>query len=241
MNLNRSQLSLLITFLSMSLLVLSLYNIHLGSKEKEEYIIELSLAEEELLEKIIEEEEKAEEPQNPGQSKSNLAYNETAKPSLGNPEPLKTLEELMDEQETASNSEEDTDYLSSETGYGASLKKLARQRMEAKQKIGELEAKKEAMTSFSKRNTTVSYSLLNRNHYDLPIPVYTCIEGGKIVVNIKVDAFGKVTEAEVNKKSSNTLNGCLVDNAITYALKARFDGASRAEQRGTITYLFQGK
>lgn len=238
MNLNRSQLSLLITFLSMSLLVLSLYNIHLGSKEEEEYVIELSLAEEELLEKIEEEEA---ELQKPGQSKSNLAYNETAKPSLGNPEPLKTLEELMEEQETASNSDEDTDYLSSETGYGASLKKLARQRQEAKQKIGELEAKKEAPTSFFKRNTTVSYSLLDRNHYDLPIPVYTCIEGGKIVVNIKVNASGNVTEAEVNKKSSNTLNGCLVDNAITYALKARFNAASRAEQRGTITYLFQGK
>tara|TARA_R110002020_G_scaffold63170_2_gene168789 strand:- start:162143 stop:162817 length:675 start_codon:yes stop_codon:yes gene_type:complete len=224
----------------MSLLVVSLYNIHLGSKQEEEYEIELSLVEEDMIEEEMEK-EPLEESEKPGQSKSNLAYNETAKPSVGSPEPLQTLEELMEEQETASNSEEDTDYLSSDTGYGASLKKLAKQRQEAKQKIGELEAKKEAPTSFSKRNTTVSYSLIDRTHYDLPIPVYTCIEGGKIVINIIVNSSGNVTEATVNRKSSNTLNGCLVDNAITYALKARFDNASRNDQRGTITYLFQGK
>lgn len=242
MKLNRSQLSFLITFFSMSLIVLALYNIHLGAKEKGEYVVELTLLNDEELEKLLEEEKKAEkEIDQPSQSKSNLAVNEASKPSFGKPEPLKTLEELMENNETSSTSDEESDYLNSTNGYGASLKKLSKQREEAKQKLGELEAKKTKSTSYSKRNTTVSYSLVDRNHYELPIPVYTCIEGGKIVINIIVDASGYVTEAEVNKKSSNTLNGCLVENAITYALLARFNSSKELNQKGTITYLFQGK
>ncbi len=242
MKLNRSQLSFLITFFSMSLMVLALYNIHLGAKEKEEYIIELTLLDDEELEKLLEEENKVDkEVDQPSQSKSNLAVNETSKPSFGKPEPLKTLEELREDQETSSTSDEETDLLNSTNGYGANLQKLAKQREAAKQKLGELEAKKTKSTSYSKRSTTVSYSLVDRNHYDLPIPVYTCIEGVKIVINILVDPSGYVIEAEVKKKSSNTLNGCLVENAIAYALLARFNSSDVENQKGTITYLFQGK
>jgi hypothetical protein len=56
-----------------------------------------------------------------------------------------------------------------------------------------------------------------------------------------VDALGYVTEADFNSKSSGTSNGCLVDNAIAYALKARFNSSDKEFQKGTITYLFQGK
>ncbi|MEO0901828.1 MAG: hypothetical protein AAFY00_07305, partial [Bacteroidota bacterium] len=48
MNLNRQQLSFLITFFSMSLVILLLYNIHLGGMQEEEYVIELSLADEDI-------------------------------------------------------------------------------------------------------------------------------------------------------------------------------------------------
>ena len=61
------------------------------------------------------------------------------------------------------------------------------------------------------------------------------------MVNITVDNNGYVTEASFNDKSSGTDNGCLVDNAIAYALKARFSPDSKAAQIGTITYLFQSK
>ncbi|MGB5359011.1 MAG: energy transducer TonB, partial [Eudoraea sp.] len=64
---------------------------------------------------------------------------------------------------------------------------------------------------------------------------------GRVVVNIEVDATGNVINASFNEKSSNTSNGCLVENAITYALKAKFSSASRTSQKGTITYLFQSK
>ena len=243
MNLNRKQLSFLITFFSMALVVLGLYNIHLGHEEKEEYVIELSLLEEEDLEKIIEEEIKEmEDMAKADPVKSHMAYNEANKPSFGNPEPLKTLEEIMEEQEMSSDSDDPTDFLSSDSEYASRVKELAKRRREKQELLGEKEASKEVMTNnLAKRRTSISYSLVDRRHTSLPIPIYTCIEGGKVVINIKVDPLGKVIEADVNKKSSNTLNGCLVDNAIAYALKSKFNAGEKAEQMGTITYLFQEK
>ncbi|TQO39353.1 hypothetical protein GQ41_4028 [Arenibacter algicola] len=227
----------------MALVVLGLYNIHLGQEEKEEYVIELSLLEEEELEKPIEEELKEmEEMAKADPVKSHMAYNEANKPSFGNPEPLKTLEEILEEQELSSDSDDPTDYLSSDSEYAARVKELAKRRREKQELLGEKEASKEVMTNnLAKRRTSISYSLVDRRHTSLPIPIYTCIEGGKVVINIKVDPLGKVIEADVNKKSSSTLNGCLVDNAIEYALKSKFNTGVKAEQMGTITYLFQEK
>lgn len=243
MNLNREQLSLLITFLSMSLLVLCLYNIHLGQHAKEEYIIELNFPQDEDLEQIIEEElEALEKMANSAPIKSHLAFNEANKPSLGNPEPLKTIEELMAEQELSSDSDNPSDFLSSDSEYASRVKELAQKRREKQELLGEKEASKETMTNnLAKRNTSISYSLVDRQHTSLPIPIYTCIEGGKVVINIKVDSLGKVIEADVNKKSSSTLNGCLVDNAIQYALRSKFNSGTPTVQMGTITYLFQSK
>ena len=241
MDLNRSQLSFIITFCSLSIVILLLFNIHLGTKEQEEYIIELSLADEEI-EKIIEELERQEELANADPIKSHMAFNETAKSSLEEPEPLKTLEELLDEKEASMNEDEFKEFLNSDSGYAASLKDLAQKREERKQQLQEVEAKKKEFTNhLEKRKTSISFSLIDRNSYHLPPPIYTCIEGGKIVINIEVDATGNVINASFNEKSSNTSNGCLVDNAITYALKAKFSSASRTSQKGTITYLFQSK
>lgn len=238
-NLNRSQLSLLITFLSMSIVILLLFNIHLGGMQEEEYVIEMSLADEDIEKLLEQEEERLEEMKAANDPiKSHMAFNETAKPSVGNPEPLKTLEELLEER--ALNSE--TGEYADNSGFEEQLKKLAAQRDEKKQKLGERDAQKEEFTNFLKdRRTSISFSLVERNAYHLPPPIYTCIEGGKVVINISVDNNGYVTEATFNDKSSGTSNGCLVDNAITYALKARFSPDSKAAQIGTITYLFQGK
>ena len=59
------------------------------------------------------------------------------------------------------------------------------------------------------------------------------------MINITVDGQGYVTEASYNKSASSTTNGCLIDNAIHYARKARFDRSNKNKQVGTITYLFQ--
>lgn len=222
----------------MSIVVLLLFNIHLGGMQEEEYVIEMSLADEDIEELLEQEEERLEELANNDPIKSHMAFNETAKPSVGNPEPLKTLEELIEER--AMNSEEGE--YSGDSNFSEQLKQLKAQRDEKKQKLGERDAQKEEFTHFQKeRRTSISYSLVERNAYYLPPPIYTCIEGGKVVINIKVDDNGYVTEATFNDKSSGTSNGCLVDNAIEYALKARFSSDSKAEQIGTITYLFQGK
>ena len=242
MNLSRSQLSLLITAFSLSIVVLILFNLHLGAEQEDEYVIELSLADEEL-EALLEEEERLQEMlANTDPVKSHMALNEAAKPTIENPEPLKTLEEKQQKKAAGMDQEEARDFLSSESGYSANLKEILKQRELNKQKLEEIEAKKKEFSrNLENRRTSVSYSLVDRNNYELPPPIYTCIEGGKVVVNIKVDAYGYVKEATFNSKSSNTSNGCLVDNAITYALRARFDTSTKASQIGTITYIFQSK
>ena len=122
------------------------------------------------------------------------------------------------------------------------VKELAKKREEIKQLLGEKEAKKEEYTNhLAERRTSISFSLVDRNGYRLPPPIYTCIEGGKVVVNIEVNNLGQVTDASFNEKSSGTTNGCLVENAIAYAYKAQFSTSDKPSQKGTITYLFQGK
>lgn len=239
MNLDRKQLSLLITFFSMSIIVLCLYNINLGGEEEvDDYVVEMMLQDD--VEKLEQEKVKLEEMQNLDPLKSHMAFNETADPSLGNPEPFKTLEELVAEKEAAENDDEPSELLDGE--YAERVKELKKKREEAEQLLGEKEAKKEEFTrNLAKRRTSVSFSLIDRNGYRLPPPIYTCIEGGKVVVNIEVDKTGSVINADLNEKSSGTSNGCLVENAITYALKAKFSSHARASQRGTITYIFQGK
>ena len=124
MQLNRRQLSLLITFLTMALVVLSLFNIHLGSEKEDDYIIELSLAEDDIDIPMEEQEKEMRDMANAEPIKSHMAYNETAKPSFGNPEPLKTLDELMEEKESANGSDKTKDFLSSESDYAANLREL---------------------------------------------------------------------------------------------------------------------
>jgi hypothetical protein len=241
-NLNRNQLSFIITLFSLSLMVLLLYNLHLGAEKEDEYVIEMSLADEDLKEILEQEEKLAEELANAENLKSNRAVNETAKPSFGNPEPLKTLEELMEEKNLSSEEKTSEDLLNEDAAYAASLKELAKLREERKQKLGEKEAEKKEFTDYmANKRTRISYSLVERNSYELPPPIYTCIEGGKVVINIKVDEDGYVIEADFNATSSNTDNGCLVENAIEYAKKARFSRADKGLQIGTITYLFQSK
>lgn len=241
MQLNRSQLSFIITFFSLSIVILLLYTIQLGGEEKDEYVIEMSLADEDL-QKILEELDKQEELANADPIKSHMAFNETAKSNLQEPEPLKTLEEILEEKEQSLNDEDFKEYLNSESGYAASLKELAQKREEKKQQLEEIEAKKKEFTNhLEKRKTSISFSLVNRQNYRLPPPIYTCIEGGKVVINIEVDGSGNVTNANFNAKASNTSNGCLVENAITYAYKAKFNSDNNSLQKGTITYLFQSK
>lgn len=93
----------------------------------------------------------------------------------------------------------------------------------------------------SNKNSSISYSLVDREHAFLPTPVYLCEYGGKIVVNITVNHEGNVIDAYVNSSSASS-NGCLIDSALEYARASQFNpDATKASQLGTITFLFKGK
>lgn len=238
MNLNRKQLSLIITIFTMANVVLLAYNVHLVNREEDEYVIEMAILDEEV-EQLLEEKERLEEIAQNSSIKSHRAFNETAKPSIGAPEPLKSLQELMEEREMNT---EPNDFPAGDDGFASNLKELAKKREERKEQLGEREAEKKEFTNNLKdRRTSISYSLVDRNAYHLPPPIYTCEKGGKVVINIKVDRAGDVFEASFNEKSSNTNDYCLIENAKAYALKANFSRSSKNNQIGTITYLFQGK
>jgi len=89
-------------------------------------------------------------------------------------------------------------------------------------------------------NSSVSFSLKNRQKVKLPPPVYLCETAGKIVVNITVNAQGQVIDTYINSSSSSD-NQCLIDTAIEYAENAIFSDADRKSQIGSITYYFKGK
>ncbi len=125
------------------------------------------------------------------------------------------------------------------------IKNIIAQRSEKKRESqasnGDNTSKKASSKTSANTNSSVSYSLVNRTDRQLPPPVYLCGTGGKIVINITVNASGDVVNAYVNTSSSSK-NECLIDSALEYAKKARFSAdASRESQIGSITYYFQGK
>ena len=88
----------------------------------------------------------------------------------------------------------------------------------------------------------ISFNLKGRKAYDLPNPGYTCNGNGVVVVQIKVDKTGKVKMAEYNAGASSRATTCMVERALLYANKSRFDyKSSESIQTGTITYTFTGK
>lgn len=88
----------------------------------------------------------------------------------------------------------------------------------------------------------ISYDLTGRNPQSLPKPQYNCDESGKVVVEIKVDRFGKVVNAEPGQKGSTTHAKCLWDSAKKAALTTKFNKQTKESaadfQIGTITYTF---
>lgn len=92
------------------------------------------------------------------------------------------------------------------------------------------------------RNSTLSYQLVGRKAILLPNPIYTCEGFGKVVINIEVNAKGKVVKTSLNKNASTTQNECLFDSAKNYAQRAKFtSNSSKSIQIGSITYIFPGQ
>ncbi len=99
---------------------------------------------------------------------------------------------------------------------------------------------KERNSKKGNRESTVSYNLKDRRAIVIPNPVYTCDALGKIVLDIEVNSTGAITKKEYNKKASTSSNGCLIDQALSYASEALFNSTATVSQKGTITFNFQG-
>ena len=85
----------------------------------------------------------------------------------------------------------------------------------------------------------MSYNIKGRYKTYLPIPVYKCEFGGKVVVAVVVNRQGRVLKAEVVDKESNQ-DSNLREVAVDAALRSEFNVDASAPERlaGTITYNF---
>lgn len=88
----------------------------------------------------------------------------------------------------------------------------------------------------------IAYDLSGRSVAGrLPEPLYPGNESGKVVVDVEVDAAGKVTRAAYRAEGSTTGSRQLIDAAVAAAYKARFSQSEAVVQNGTITYVFKLK
>lgn len=79
----------------------------------------------------------------------------------------------------------------------------------------------------------------NNDERNIKNPQYTCEQGytGKIVLKIKVNGDGVVTDAEPMSNVAG-LAPCLLQQAKEYAKRSRFNTSSKTVQEGTMTYIF---
>lgn len=91
--------------------------------------------------------------------------------------------------------------------------------------------------------TNIFYSLENRYHLRLPVPVYKCEGEGVVEVQILVDQRGLVVNANLPDLGDTMNEICLAEAARDAALRTRFNSNFEApvRQQGTITYYFQAQ
>lgn len=238
MNFSYSYRAFLITTLLFGILFLLLYSLKLQSEtepELEKYDVEYTQEKEPVVEEEI-----APVTAENVKIETNRAYNEAEKllkdVENQNMAPTETTEGKLAEMEKAIDNAS-ASYTTS--GLAQTKKKPAEKNAFSN---GSNKTDAVSVTTASNRRTTISYRLNNRNAVVLPNPVYTCEGGGKIVINIEVDATGNVSKATYNRAASTTTNGCLIESAIAYAETSSFSKElSKNKQLGTITYNFPGQ
>ena len=238
---SNQQKALLITFLLSGTVVLSVFNLNI---KKQNELVSESYYEMEPEKELTQEEMKvleALEKLNNEKAETNKAYNETVKEKsfseaykpIAPPEdyvkPEFDQNEEVSEQSKSSNDE---------------ISDLNHEEISSFSKVNDIlnktTKKKEAPKS-TNRKSTIRYSLVDRTDEFLPIPIYLCEDGGKIVINITVNDNGNVIDTYVNNSSSSD-NQCLVDSALEYAKKAKFNASpGKKTQLGSITFNFVGK
>lgn len=219
--------ALIITSMLMGIVVLSLYNINMMSKQKEQSEILMEIPEEFLQEEETSEEEELiaqEDRQLIAGERTHSAYNEDFEDHDEIEERIKSLTET---EEAAQESEE------IKTDEGEVPLDNEENKDNEKKEKSDPEGE-----DTNNRNSSLTYSLKNRTSVDLPNPVYTCNGSGKVVVKIEVNQNGYVVDTKIDKKKSTTRNECLFDNALDYARQALFSRSDIEEQKGSITYYF---
>ena len=89
-------------------------------------------------------------------------------------------------------------------------------------------------------NNGVSYDLKGRGVQTLPLPQYNYQGEGRVVVEVRVDKNGRVTQATTGKQGTTTYDEYLHNAAKEAALKTVFEPDPNNEvQIGTITYNFK--
>ena len=238
---SNQQKALLITFLLSGTVVLSVFNLNI---KKQNELVSESYYEMEPEKELTQEEIKvleALEKLNNEKAETNKAYNETVKEKsfseaykpIAPPEDY-VKPEFDQNEEVSEPSKSSNDEISD----------LNHEEISSFSKVNDIlnktTKKKEAPKS-TNRKSTIRYSLVDRTDEFLPIPIYLCEDGGKIVINITVDDNGNVIDTYVNN-SSNSDNQCLIDSALEYAKKAKFNASpGKKTQLGSITFNFVGK
>ncbi len=191
------------------------------------------------IEKPVEKVEKPMEKKKGEKTKTPKAI-EAVKTHRPSKEGIKTVEQLLEEtppvkaspikepKATASDAKNDNTTAGTQPGRTA------------KKAFGKGNAKPVHPSAYSGKST-VSYLLPNRTAIRIANPVYTCIRGGVVVIDIRVNRGGAVTHAAIDKSRSHTTDRCLWDAALAYAKRSRFNAnpKARRSQPGYITYQFQ--
>ncbi|MBK5193082.1 MAG: TonB family protein [Flavobacteriaceae bacterium] len=229
--------ALIITLLFFAVLLLGLFNFNLANKNKatSEFLMDLDNLK--IEEPVIEKPEPEEAPKKNTRetAQTHRAFNEDQESRDENFD--QKLNEIF-EKNSALQTETSEDETSNSSG-NFNLRDKKKEQVKKKSDGN----KTSAVTSTKSGgidHSSISFSLLGRRAVDIPNPVYTCDRSGKIVVNISVNAEGRVTSSSVNKGSSSTTNECLADQALEYAAQAVFSRLpGRNSQPGTITYNFK--
>jgi TonB family protein len=240
LNFNNQQKALLLTFLISGTVILSVFNLsikkqnELSAESYYELEPEKELTQDEI--KVLE----ALEQLNNSKAETNKAFNETVK-EKSFAEAYKPIAPPEDYVRPESNENED---LNEQSSSNNDISDLNHEEVSSFSKVNDLlknQTKKKDAPESSNRKTTIRYSLVDRTDEYLPIPIYLCEAGGKIVINITVDAQGNVINTYVNTSSTST-NECLIESALEYAKEAKFNAKpNKKPQLGSITFNFIGK
>ncbi|WP_299435120.1 hypothetical protein [uncultured Aquimarina sp.] len=223
--------ALIITSMLMGIFVLTLYNINMVNRKKQQSEIMMEIPEE-LMEELTKEEEPETAPEEDRQliasKRTHDAFNEDFEDSEDFEERIKSLTE------TEEATEETSDKTQLAEGQETINEDIINEEV-AEAKKNEKPISEETNNKYS----SSSWSLKGRDIIGkVPNPVYTCNGSGKVVVKIEVNQNGYVIDAKIDKKKSTTRNECLFDNALDYAQDALFSSSQTKEQKGFITYYF---